>query len=221
MLDRKIGILDIGENDENQDRGNWDSHSEYLLSMIGYAVGLGNVWRFPYLAYKYGGGGFLIPYTIMLLVVGLPTVFMEGAVGQFDSRGVLESWNISPAFRGIGWMMVFYMGFVGIYYNVIIAYSIYYFFASLDSKTWWDSCDNFWNTNNCVLPGTNKTDTQAISTEEFWNIHILNKPSLGFADNDMDLPGAHDLVWQICIVVLIAWVVVFFALLKGIKGFSS
>merc|ERR1719210_232109 len=220
---KALGQVDISETDENQDRGNWDSHTEYLLSMIGYAVGLGNVWRFPYLCYEYGGGGFLIPYVIMLVILGLPVFFMECAIGQFDSRGPIESWNISPAFRGIGWMMVLYSGFVGIYYNVIIAYSIFYFFTSVDSKTYWDSCDNYWNTDNCVTVGVTKTDEQMTSTEEYFNYHILKKFYVNETSNanaliDLSTQDSHDMVWQIVIVLLVAWTVVFFALIKGIKS---
>ncbi|PIO06881.1 hypothetical protein AB205_0059940, partial [Aquarana catesbeiana] len=130
----------VDSNDENKERGNWSRKSDYLLSMIGYAVGLGNVWRFPYLAYKNGGGAFLIPYTIMLAFAGLPLFFLECSMGQFSSRGPISVWRVVPLLQGVGVTMVLITTLVCIYYNVIIAYSLYYLFASFQSVLPWSDC---------------------------------------------------------------------------------
>ena len=70
------------DDDEGGKVESWDSKITYILATVGYAVGLGNVWRFPYLAQKNGGGAFLIPYFIMLLIEGLPIFLLELAIGM-------------------------------------------------------------------------------------------------------------------------------------------
>ena len=70
-------------------RDRWSSRTIFLFAAIGSAVGLGNVWRFPYLAGKYGGGAFLIPYILMLIVLGIPLLILEFAIGQRMQLGAV------------------------------------------------------------------------------------------------------------------------------------
>ncbi|ELU11417.1 hypothetical protein CAPTEDRAFT_171223 [Capitella teleta] len=135
--------------DENEERGNWSGRLDFLLACLGYAVGLGNVWRFPYLCYKSGGAVFFIPYVIMLVFVGMPIFFLELSLGQFTSSGPLTCWNCVPIFMGIGVGMMCVSGMVAIYYNMIIAWSLFYLFASFTNKLPWGHCNPEWASTTC------------------------------------------------------------------------
>ena len=79
----------------------WTSDTEYFLSIVSFGVGLGNLWRFPYLVYESGGGVFLIPYFIMLFLVGIPLLYMELSIGLITQRGPIHSLKtLSPIFKG-------------------------------------------------------------------------------------------------------------------------
>lgn len=71
-----------------QEREAWGNQCEFFLTSLGLAVGLGNVWRFPYIAYTNGGGTFMVPYMIMLVVVGFPALFLEQSLGQYGRTAV-------------------------------------------------------------------------------------------------------------------------------------
>jgi len=69
-------------------RARWGHMAEYLLCTIGFAVGYGSIWRFPYVLHENGGGAFLVPYFLTLAFVGIPLFFIESSAGQIFQRGV-------------------------------------------------------------------------------------------------------------------------------------
>ena len=110
-------------------RQRWSSRTVFVLAAIGSAVGLGNVWRFPYLAGKYGGGAFLIPYLTALLLVGLPLLMLEFAIGQKTQQGVTGAFKrLHPSFQGFGLAAVLTGFTITAYYAVVMAWTLIYFF---------------------------------------------------------------------------------------------
>ena len=99
--------------------------------MVGFCVGLGNFWRFPYLCYKWGGALFFIPYWICLLSIGIPVTFMELVLGQKFQRGDIGVFRgIHPRLSGIGLASVLASFCIVAYYNIIIGWSLIYLIMS-------------------------------------------------------------------------------------------
>ena len=90
---------------QDKQRDVWSNQCEFFVSSLGLAVGLGNIWRFPYVCYQNGGGTFLIPYIIMLIFVGIPALLFEQSVGQYAREGVNKV-RIIGIF--LGWMSISY-----------------------------------------------------------------------------------------------------------------
>ncbi|XP_060682916.1 sodium-dependent proline transporter [Hemiscyllium ocellatum] len=190
-------------------RGTWGGKHEFLLSCIGYCVGLGNVWRFPYLCYRNGGGAFLIPYCIMMLFTGLPLFLMELSLGQYGGAGPIRVWKCCPLLKGIGIGMLVVASLVSLYYNVIIAWTFFYLGNSFQNPLPW-SCEAPANIPLCQNLTANRTQQSA--SEVFWN-----ERTLGLSRSS----GLHDpgpVRWELAICLLAAWVVIFLCCLKGIRS---
>ncbi|RXG63585.1 Sodium-dependent proline transporter [Armadillidium vulgare] len=82
-------------------RGEWANSLEFILSCLGYAIGYGNIWRFPYLFYKNGGAVFLIPYLTMLVAAGIPMLFWNSFWDNMLAWGHSFVPQIAPVFSGL------------------------------------------------------------------------------------------------------------------------
>ncbi|GFR60769.1 transporter, partial [Elysia marginata] len=209
---------DVGADlkEENlKQRENWTGKLDFVLSCIGFAVGLGNIWRFPYLCYASGGGAFLFPYIVFLGVCGLPLFFLETSYGQFASLSPITVWRLCPLFKGIGYGMVIISGIVCVYYNIIITWTFYYLFAAMRSTLPWSTCGNWWNTPQCTDEARNASDdanTTVVRTasEEFWEYNVLERSD--------GLENFGGLRWPLFGCLCLAWFIVFLCLCKGVKS---
>lgn len=115
------------------DRERWGSRIAFVLSTIGSAVGLGNVWRFPFIAYRNGGGAFLIPYFVALFVAGIPLLMMETAIGQkFQGSAAKTFLTISKKWEWLGWFAIFVGTVICSYYAVVLSWALNYLFFSFN-----------------------------------------------------------------------------------------
>ena len=114
-------------------RENWGTRAGFVLAAIGSAVGLGNLWGFPYKLYKYGGGAFLIPYIAAMLVIGIPVLILEFSLGHMTQRAAPDAFRkTGRAKEPVGWWGIL-LGFVIItYYPVILAWCLSFLYYSLD-----------------------------------------------------------------------------------------
>jgi len=125
-------------------REQWSGQLGFIISAIGSAVGLGNIWRFPGVAYESGGGAFLIPYLVALLTAGIPILFLDYAIGhRFRGSVPLALKRLGGRLgEGLGWFQVAICVFIAIYYTAVLAWASSFFVFSFD-LSWGDDTQGF------------------------------------------------------------------------------
>ena len=236
--------------EEEEEREHWGSQWEFIFSCVGLSVGIGNVWRFPTLAYENGGGSFFIAYFILLIVIGKPMYYMELALGQFAQRGPVSVWKLNPIGVGIGVGQCVVSLIVAIYYNVVMAYCLYYIFASFQAEVPWAKCSEDWfqgigaDPLRCYERSANATNITCLaedgicetSSEQFYRRAVLGVHLSVLKDVNetreingtlvdgtftyaLSEPGNIGVIkWDITLCLLLAWIVVFSCIAKGIKS---
>uniref|UniRef100_A0A8C3TD07 Transporter n=1 Tax=Chelydra serpentina TaxID=8475 RepID=A0A8C3TD07_CHESE len=174
----------------------WDNKFQYILSCVGFAVGLGNVWRFPYLCQIYGGGAFLIPYVIALVFEGIPLFHLELAIGQRMRKGSIGVWNtISPYFGGVGIMLL----------------------HNYCSHSAWEMryCLHFTLDSLVILvilffSGHIEECHESTAVNYFWYRRALNISS--------DITDSGNLQWWLVLCLAICWSIVYICTIRGIES---
>lgn len=200
-------------------RGQWASKAEFLLAVAGQIIGLGNVWRFPYLCYKNGGGVFFVPYILFLVLCGIPLFLLETSLGQFTSLGGVSAWRkICPLFGGLGYASQVMILHGCVYYIVILAWALFYLSYSFQAVLPWSHCNNTWNTEACVVferhnqttIGSSLPENATSSVMEFWEREVLRLSS--------SLDELGPISWKLALCLAIVWLVCYFCVWKGVKS---
>lgn len=223
-------------------REKWANNMEFILSVAGEIVGLGNIWRFPYLCFKNGGGVFLIPYIIFLIFCGIPIFFLETALGQYTSEGGVTAWRkICPMFEGVGMASQVIVTYLNTYYIVILAWIIFYLINSFIHPLPWSTCANYFNTELCHDRASVYSNPHLFQPGSNWSF-LYNFTSLDYLVNstapldpdtsltwseaefwkfrvlriadEMSLGNIH---WDLALCLLAAWIICYFCIWKGIK----
>ncbi|XP_046462594.1 sodium- and chloride-dependent GABA transporter 1-like [Daphnia pulex] len=202
-------------NSQQVERGGWSNEWDFLFSCISVSVGLGNIWRFPYLCFKNGGGTFLVTYFIAMVFCGIPIFYQEVAIGQYlGVGGMTLVAELAPIMKGVGYATMTVVFLIDIYYSIIIAWTLFYLIASFTALPGlpWQSCENSWNTLNCFLPTSNISilhNDSVSAVEEFWSRRVLA------ITDGIDNAGA--MRWELFGVLILSWMFVYFIIWKGIN----
>ncbi|CAD7925440.1 unnamed protein product [Amoebophrya sp. A120] len=177
------------------DRPQWRNRGDFLMVLMGYAIGIGNLWRFPFLCGKHGGGAFVVVYLVCLCLCAFPLFFLELVIGQIYQTGPVQCFRaLNKRFEGVAyiaaWMNVWILG----YYQMVIAWALVFFCRSFGwaSEVPWSDAD----------------------TKDYFEDDVLQK-----ADS-FDAYKAYN--WQapahLLFAVIGVWVITYLCLVKGIHS---
>lgn len=156
----------------NENSNQWDSSLSFLMAMIGSAVGLGNIWRFPYILYSNGGGSFIIPYIVAILFLGVSFLLLEYAIGfKFKTSLIVIFSKIKDKFEYISWFISLTVFFIVSYYVCIVGWDLIYFFLSFFKG--WGSNPNLFFVNDILQQNNSFSGLFSISSFVFISIIII------------------------------------------------
>lgn len=181
-------------------RETWGSRSAFVLAAVGSAVGLGNLWKFPYMLHDNGGAAFLIPYVIAVFLIGVPMLILEFSMGHFSQRAAPDAFaHCHKRLEPVGWWGIL-LGFVIIlFYPVILAYCFSYLGYSVQGIL-----------NGGELPWAGTGIEGVTKARDFFYQTYLGQAE----DQGLALGGFR---WHIVLTLVLAWIAMYFCIFRGVN----
>ena len=185
-----------------EQRESWGTRGGFILAAVGSAVGLGNLWGFPYKLYSYGGGAFLIPYIVALLVIGVPIMILEFSIGHYTQRAAPNAFKRGhKRFELVGWWGIMLAFVIITYYPVILAYCF--------SFLWYSIVGIF---SGGELPWAGKGIEGVENAKLFFNETYLGK--IDIADARYHLGSIR---WNLVLPLAVTWTAMYLCIFKGVR----
>jgi NSS family neurotransmitter:Na+ symporter len=176
--------------DETPTRDQWGTKLGFILAAMGSAIGLGNIWRYPYVVYENGGGAFLIPYFIALATAGLPILMLEYSLGHKYRQGAPATFHLmKERWEWLGWWQAAVSFVIATYYIVVLAWCLSYFYFSFGQQ-WGEDTVGF-------FIGDFLGTSAGADPSGFWQVGGIQ--------------------WTLLLPLLVAWALVYFLLLRGVR----
>ena len=176
--------------EEGSLRDQWGTKLGFLLAAIGSAIGLGNIWRYPYVVYENGGGAFLIPYFVALATAGLPILILEYSLGHRYRQGAPATFHfVSRRWEALGWWQAAISFVIATYYVVILGWCLSFIYYSFGER-WGEDTGAF-------FIGEYLATSAGAAPEGFWEIGGLQ--------------------WKVLVPTLIAWAAITFLMHRGVS----
>lgn len=181
-----------------EQRESWGTRGAFILAAVGSAVGLGNLWRFPYELYDHGGGAFLVPYVVAVFMVGVPMLILEFSLGHMTQRAAPDAFaHVHRRFEFAGWWSILLGFLIVTFYTVILAYCFSFLWFSIKGIA--TGGDLPWA--GVGLEGVKKAG-------DFFNTTYLGRTE------GMSLGRIR---WNIFWPLVITWVAMYFCIFRGVK----
>jgi NSS family neurotransmitter:Na+ symporter len=172
------------------ERDQWGTKLGFILAAMGSAIGLGNIWRYPYVVYENGGGAFLIPYFVALATAGLPILILEYSLGHRYRQGAPATFHfVSRRWEGLGWWMAAISFMIATYYVVILGWCLSFIWYSFGEK-WGEDTGAF-------FIGDYLATSDGAAPTGFWEIGGLQ--------------------WKVLLPTAIAWAMIVFLMHRGVS----